>query len=78
MPEEIMDQRSELARRLCAALMSKRLGIGMDYALKKYAKDAGESEYWLDLAGRVEREFVEYISAAIDPTPRILPPDLAI
>jgi hypothetical protein len=73
MPEEITD-RSELARRFCAALISKRLGIGMDYALEKYVKNAGESEYWLELADRVEREVVEHISEAICPTPRILPP----
>jgi hypothetical protein len=33
MPEEMVDHSSELARRFYAALISKRLGIGMDYAL---------------------------------------------
>jgi hypothetical protein len=56
---ELMDHRAELARRLCAALVSKRLGIGMDYALKNYVKNAGENEYWLELADRIEREFAE-------------------
>jgi hypothetical protein len=50
MPDELMDHRAELARRLCAALVSKRLGIGMDYALKNYVKNAGKEEYWLQLA----------------------------
>jgi len=59
MPDEMIDHRSELARRFCAALISKRLGIGMDYALKNYVKNAGENEYWLELADRVEREFAE-------------------
>jgi hypothetical protein len=59
MPDELMDHRAELARRLCAALVSKRLGIGMDYALKNYVKNAGKEEYWLQLAHRVEREFTK-------------------
>jgi hypothetical protein len=67
MSEEMIDHRSELARRFCAALISKRLGIGMDYALKNYVKNAGESEYWLELADRVEREVVERIAKAIVP-----------
>jgi hypothetical protein len=74
MPEEMIDRRSELARRFYAALISKRHGIGMDYALKKYAKDAGTSEYWLELADRVEREVVEYIDEEIMPEPYIVPP----
>jgi hypothetical protein len=60
-----MDHRAELARRLCAALLSKRLGIGMDYALKHYVTNAGENEYWLELADRVEREVVEHIEQAV-------------
>jgi len=67
MPEEMIDHRSELARRFCAALISKRLGIGMDYALKKYVKNAGKNEYWLELADRVEREVVEQIAQEIVP-----------
>jgi hypothetical protein len=67
MPDEMVDHRSELARRFCAALMSYRLGIGMDYALKNYVKNAGENEYWLELADRVEREVVEQIAQAIVP-----------
>jgi hypothetical protein len=59
MPDELGDHRAELARRLCAALVSKRLGIGMDYALKNYVKNAGQNEYWLELADRIEREFAE-------------------
>lgn len=65
MPDELMDHRAELARRLCAALVSKRLGIGMDYALKNYVKNAGKDEYWLQLADRVEREVAEHIDQAI-------------
>ena len=67
MPEEMIDHRSELARRFCAALISKRLGIGMDYALKNYVKNAGKSQSWLELADRVERDVVEHIAQSIAP-----------
>jgi hypothetical protein len=70
MSEEMIDHRSELARRFCAALISKRLGIGMDYALKKYVKNAGKNEYWVELADRVEREFVEGVERSIMPGDR--------
>jgi hypothetical protein len=76
MPEEMIDHRSELARRFCAALISRRLGIGMDCALKNYVKNAGENEYWLELADRVECEVAEHMDQAIMPRPHILPPTL--
>jgi hypothetical protein len=61
MPDEMIDHRADLARRFCAALISQRLGIGMDYALQKYVKQAGENEYWLELADRVERDVADNI-----------------
>lgn len=59
-----VDWRSELARRLYAALSCTRLGIGMDYALKRYAPDASKNAYWLELAERVERDYVESFEVA--------------
>jgi hypothetical protein len=75
MSEEMIDHRSGLARRFCAAVISQRLGIGMDYALQKYVKNAGKSEYWLELADRVERDVVEHIEQTVMPGARIVPPD---
>jgi hypothetical protein len=62
-----VDWRSELARRLYAALVSTRLGVGMDYALKRYAPDASKNAYWLELAERVERDYVESFEEATMP-----------
>lgn len=67
------DYRSELARRLCAAVVSQRLGIGMDYALKNHVKDACDSPYWLALADRVGREVAENLSFDIEEPPTIPP-----
>jgi hypothetical protein len=67
------DHRSELARRLCAAVMSQRLGMGMDYALKNHVKDAGDDPYWLTLADRVGREVAEKLSFDIEQPPTVPP-----
>jgi hypothetical protein len=65
-PENLTDDcRSELARRLYAALISKRLGVGMDYALKRYAPDASKNAYRLELAERIEREYVESLPETV-------------
>ena len=57
----------ELARRLCAALISTRMGIGMDYALAKYVTNAGNEKYWLDLADKIERDLVENLEKSFAP-----------
>lgn len=45
----------ELGRRLCAAFISVRLGITLEYALR--TKCAGPiGDYWIDLAKQVERD----------------------
>lgn len=67
---ETTDARSDLASRFSAALISYRLGIGMDYALKRYVKNAGNDEYWLQLADQVERDVVESLCRKLAPGPR--------
>lgn len=44
-----------LARKLFAAYMSNRLGIGLDYAYKRYAKEGAEvGPFWIELAELTE------------------------
>lgn len=71
------DPRSELARRLCAAVMSQRLGTGMDYDLKNYDRGASDDPYWLALADRVGREVAEKLSLDIE-LPPMVPPTLKL
>jgi cytochrome c551/c552 len=39
----------------------------MDYALKRYAPDASKNAYWVELAERVERDYVESFEEIIMP-----------
>jgi len=43
--ELIASARNELGRRLLAALMSYRLGIGLDYCLKTYVPEVVDSRW---------------------------------
>jgi hypothetical protein len=50
----------ELARRLCAAYTSTRLGISMDWALKGHVNRSGKpiSDYWIRLAEQVYNDWM--------------------
>jgi hypothetical protein len=71
------DYYEELGRRLCAAVVSMRLGIKMDYALERYVKGCEGSEYWLGLARKISQDVSESIeldilqSGRYGPTPNV-------
>lgn len=62
-----------LAEYLCAAWLAAQMGVGLDYALKKYVSPAGEiGEYWKFKADQIRRELVDgepMIIAAEPPAP---------
>jgi hypothetical protein len=48
-----MDERqvTELARRICAAMLSYQIGVGMDYCYRRYIQDKTElGGLWYDIA----------------------------
>lgn len=51
--KEDREQRDELARRLCAALMSINMGISPGYCYEKYMKGKPVGPYWGELAEQV-------------------------
>ena len=67
-PSDISEGYKELGRRICAALMSFRLGhAGVDYTLKKYTDPQGIGEYWTRLAAKLDRELAERIGSILKP-----------
>ena len=58
----------DLARRLCAAAISYRMGVrSVDYALKTYVRDAEIAEYWTALAEQVDYELAASIGEKMRP-----------
>ena len=43
----------DLAKRLCAAWLSMKLGITLQYASKRYIEEETIGEYWVSLAKKV-------------------------
>jgi hypothetical protein len=64
---EIQRRNRRFARKLFAACVSHRLGIGLDYALKKYASEEVPGEYWLRLAKDLETGVVAELGIALSP-----------
>jgi hypothetical protein len=58
MAEGYNECNSELGRRLCAAYISYRMGIGVEYALKKYVSDT-PGQFWLSLAKDLNARLVQ-------------------
>jgi hypothetical protein len=57
----------DFARKLFAASVSHRLGIGLEYALKRYASEEVPGEFWLKLAQDLEAELVGELGRALSP-----------
>ncbi len=63
-PTTLPDPAVELGRRLLAAVISYRLGIGLDYALKKYVpQDINPS--WCELGRALLTGMTDHFVAAI-------------
>lgn len=77
-----MDGNNELARRLCAALLSVRLGVSLDRALTHFVP-AVPADGWQQLAAELQQEFAAITGALFarpspSPAPRRPVPSLPL
>lgn len=62
-----------LARKLMAAFIANRMGIGLDYAYKTYAKNAAVGDLWLALAATAEESIAKQMEQRLFPPSDVVP-----
>ena len=55
----------ELARNLATAFAASRFHLGLDHTYRRHIKNSAIPDYWIDLAMKVERDYLK--SAGADP-----------